>query len=107
MGAGPRRAPLPLTRPRAPSPSPPLPRRYTPLLAVLAALQAEGFLRFSSHESKAPAYTLIYSNVVGEAAHSVPRPRRATEGVNSFTLQFVRRLIIDHGVPLRALLDAT
>jgi hypothetical protein len=97
---------------------------YGPLLKVLEAFQKEGFLTFSPRGTHTlivsgvngvlvmtccphlalPSPPLQFSGVAGEAAHNVPKPRRPTDGINSFTLQFVRRLILDQGFPLRAFL---
>ncbi len=62
-------------------------------------LQTEGFLRFHTSE-KGSGGTLVFSLVAGEAAHNIPAPRRASEGINSFSLQFLRRVLMDAGFPL-------
>ncbi len=92
-----------LTRP--PAPAPPRPRSYGPVLDVLAVLQGEGFLRFHTHDGKGTAHTLVYSLVAGEGAHNIPKPRQSREGINSFSLQFLRRLLLDAGFPLKAFVE--
>ena len=100
---------------------------YTATLAVLDALQAEGFLKYSSKPTHAlivrpraggrgrarararspPPSTPQFSGVTGEGAHNVPKPRRPTDGINAYTVQFIRRCLLDAGLPLRSFLEGT
>jgi hypothetical protein len=65
-------------------------------------LQTEGFLRYQTHDGKGQSHTLIFSLAAGEPAHNIPKPRRVTEGINSFSLQFLRRVLMDAGFPLKS-----